>query len=303
MRIRSQIFIVLSFLFVVPVWVHAREGHRDIAWTSKANRQTGLYTTRNYFVSHGVSIGAGAMYYFGDVDNEGVAFTGGFNKENMSYGGLLSFAYNMPMGNHCNLRISLMGGTLNGNNKVKFDNLELPRDDYRKFKSILIQPAVGVQYYPFTGAGFYIYGGVAVAASIITSYEFWDYIKVEGQTERQRTKIEGSTFGILPMVQVGLGYSWRLSSSWTLSAELMLQEGLIDTHYMNLDAWPLAASQNSLGVDLGNSFGKWTDRYGKEHIHWNDGWFQVGITVTYQWRNCEHCRILNNYSNIRPRRR
>jgi hypothetical protein len=88
-----------------------------------------------------------------------------------------------------------------------------------------------------------------------------------------------------------------------MGAEIMIQEGLIDTHYMNLDAFPLAPSQNSDGVALGNSFGKWTDRYGKEHIHWNDGWFQVGLTVTYHWRNCEHCRILNNYSRIKARRR
>ena len=88
-----------------------------------------------------------------------------------------------------------------------------------------------------------------------------------------------------------------------MSAELMVQEGLIDTQYMNLDAFPLDPSQNSKGVALGNSFGKWTDRYGKEHIHWNDGWFQLGITVSYHWRNCEHCRVLNSYQNIRMKRR
>jgi hypothetical protein len=95
------------------------------------------------------------------------------------------------------------------------------------------------------------------------------------------------------MVQLGIGYSWALTPAWTLSAEIMLQEGVIDTHYMNLDAWPLAASQNTAGVELGNSFGTYTDRYGKEHIHWNDGWFQVGISVADRWRTCEHCRILN----------
>ena len=88
-----------------------------------------------------------------------------------------------------------------------------------------------------------------------------------------------------------------------MGLEVMIQEGLIDTHYMNLDAFPLAKSQNGDGVELGNSFGKWTDRYGKEHIHWNDGWFQVGLTVTYHWRSCEHCRIINNYSRIKPKRR
>jgi len=217
----------------------------------------------------------------------------------LSYGGGLQFAYNLPAGNHCNIRFGLMGGTLRGNNKVKLDNLDLPRDDYRKFQSFFIQPAVGVQYYPFSQAGFYIYGGLAATFSIITNFEFWYY----QQHVRQPEPLTGKTYGLLPMVQLAIGYSWRLSNSWTMSAELMVQEGLIDTQYMNLDAFPLDPSQNSKGVALGNSFGKWTDRYGKEHIHWNDGWFQLGITVSYHWRNCEHCRVLNSYQNIRMKRR
>ena len=302
MRIKNSILSAI-YLLVLPVCMQAAEQGARIVWTKHADSRTGLYTTKNFFVSQGVSIGAGAMYYFGDVDNEGVAFTGGFNKENLSYGGGLSFGYNIPAGNCCNLRIGLMGGTLRGNNKEKFDNLADPRDDYRKFQSFYIQPAFGVQYYPFTNAGFYIYGGVAVTASIITNYEFYAYRKQTGSAERVRTLLKGKTYGILPMAQIGIGYSWRLAPSWAMSAEIMIQEGLIDTHYMNLDAFPLAPAQSSDGKELGGSFGTWTDRYGKKHIHWNDGWFQVGITVTYQWRNCEHCRIINNYSHIKPRRR
>lgn len=292
---KTFVLLILSMLIACPSVVIAKpkKVKDKIVWTKTPNKRTGLFSTRNYFVSHGVSLNLSAMYYFGDVDNEGVAFTGGFNKENMSYGGGLQFAYTMPAGNHCNMRFGLMGGTLNGNNKVKFDNLELPRDDYRKFQSILIQPSFGVEYYPFSNAGFYLYGGVAVSASIITNYEFYYMASHEGSADKTRELLKGNTFGILPMVQLGLGYSFQLTQSWTLSIEAMIQEGLVDTHYMNLDAWPLAASQNTAGVELGNSFGKWTDRYGKEHIHWNDGWFQLGITISYRWRNCERCRILN----------
>lgn len=301
MNNRSQITLLLAIAFLVmPLVAMAQEYvPKRVVWRSKPGSSTGLYTTHNYFVSHGVSLNASALYYFGDVDNEGVAFSGGFNKENMSYGGGLQFAYNLPAGNHCNIRFGLMGGTLRGNNKVKLDNLDLPRDDYRKFQSFFIQPAVGVQYYPFSQAGFYIYGGLAATFSIITNFEFWYY----QQHVRQPEPLTGKTYGLLPMVQLAIGYSWRLSNSWTMSAELMVQEGLIDTQYMNLDAFPLDPSQNSKGVALGNSFGKWTDRYGKEHIHWNDGWFQLGITVSYHWRNCEHCRVLNSYQNIRMKRR
>jgi hypothetical protein len=293
---KTLILLLLGMLIAFPPAAMAKRKVRDrnrIVWTARPSKQTGLFTSKNYFVSHGVSINASAMYYFGDVDNEGVAFSGGFNKENMSYGGSLQFAYLLPAGNHCNMRFGLMGGTLNGNNKAKFDLLDPPRDDYRKFKSILIQPSVGVEYYPFSTIGLYLYGGISLSASIITNYEFYYMARHEGTSEKTREAVSGSTVGFLPMVQLGIGYSWALTPAWTLSAEIMLQEGVIDTHYMNLDAWPLAASQNTAGVELGNSFGTYTDRYGKEHIHWNDGWFQVGISVAYRWRTCEHCRILN----------
>ena len=300
MQNRGYIVMVLISLWLIatPMTVMGKSSQRRQIWSSKPSPEYGLYTVKNYFVSHGVNLNANALYYFGDVDNEGVAFNGGFNLDNLSVGGSFLMAYNLPTGNHCNLRFSLMGGTLRGNNELKFKTLNPPRDDFRKFSSILIQPAVGVQYYPFVRAGLYLYGGVAFTASIIRSYEFYYNKKISGsQTERRL--LQGKTFGFLPMVQLGLGYSWRLTESWVMSAEIMIQEGLIDTHYLNLDAWPLAASQNSDHVELGGSFGTYINRYGQKQIHWNDGWFQVGLTITYQWNTCEHCRILNNYTGLR----
>lgn len=299
---RNYILYFLVFLVslsALPVQSRTTTDKR-IIWSKKRDRQTGLYTTRNPNVTNGFSLTANAMYYFGDADNEGVAFNGGFNKENLSYGGSLIFAYLMPVGNHSNLRFSFMGGTLSGNNKAKFDNLTLPRDDYRKFTSFIIQPAVGVECYPFSRAGFYLYGGIALTASIINNFEFYYYKSTPGG--KVRTLLQGETFGFLPMIQLGLGYNWSLSQSWSLGVELMIQEGLIDTHYMNLDGYPLAPSQNSDGVALGGSFGTYVDRYGKEQLRWNDGWYHLGITVTYHWANCEKCQILNNYQNIKGRR-
>ena len=303
---KRVLYFLLVALLALPIAVQAVTPHekKRVIWSSKPSSKVGLYTVKNVFVSQGITLNASAMYYFGDVDNMGVAFNGGFNVNNLSYGGSLMFAYLMPAGNHCNIRYSLMGGTLHGDNESKFRNLKKPRDDYRKFHSIFIQPAVGVEYYPFSQAGFYLYGGIGVTASIIDNYEFY-YMKNVGN-HKERTLLKGNTFGILPMVQLGLGYSWRLTESWTMSAELLVQEGLIDTHYMNLDAWPLAASQNSDGVELGASFGTWEETLDDgskvKHIHWNDGWFQLGITVTYRWNNCEKCRIINNYYGIKPQR-
>lgn len=292
--------IFAAIMLMMAPYIEAKQGHDNIVWTKRPGSRTGLYTTQNYFVSNGVSISAFGMYYFGDVDNEGVAFNGGFNLNNLSLGGGLNFAYQMPAGNHCNLRFSLLGGTLRANNELKFNSLPEPRDDYRRFNAIVAQPAFGVQYYPFSNAGLYLYGGVAITASIITNYEFYYYKRVGSQKER--TLLQGKTYGILPMVQLGLGYSWRLSASWSLSLEFMVQEGLLDQHYLNLDAYPMAAGQNSDGVELGGTGLTYINRYGKETLHWNDGWFQLGLTLTYQWRNCETCR-LNTYHRVKMHRR
>lgn len=271
MKIRSYISLAL---LAVPMMLSAAP-----------NSRTGLYATKNKYVSQGLSVSVNALYYFGDVDNEGMAFAGGFNKNNMSYGGSITLCYNHPLGKHVNLKAGLMGGTLAGNNKAKFDQLNPPRDDYRQFRSALVQPFVGVQYYPFAKAGLYLYGGLAVTASIITHFEF--YYNSGGS----RHMVDGSTYGFLPMVQVGLGYSWNLTDTWSMSVEIMLQEGLVDTQYMNLDAWPLAASQNRDGVELGKTTGTWTNRYGKQQNHWNDGWFQLGLSVSYHIPECKICRV------------
>ena len=109
MNIRSYIagFLVGGLLLLCPT-AEAVGGRGRVVWTKKASHQTGLYTTKNYFVSHGVGVTASAMYYFGDVDNEGVAFNGGFNLKNLSLGGGLNFFYNLPAGNHCNIRFAIM---------------------------------------------------------------------------------------------------------------------------------------------------------------------------------------------------
>ena len=295
------IFLVFGWLFsCLPVF--ANEGRGQVIWTKKPGARTGLYTTPNRFVAKGVGFSVNALYYFGDVDNEGMAFHGGFNVNNLSLGCGLSMAYQIPMSNHVNMRFALCGGYLHGNNEEMFKALPEPRDDYRSFKSIFIQPVVGVQYYPFSNAGFYLYGGVAFTFSFITNYKFYYNYRVEGSSEKLRDFVEGSTYGILPMVQGGFGYSWRLTDNWSLSAEFLIEYGILDTHYVNLDAYPMAPTQNASELTKGSTTGKWIGKGGQLFDRWNDGWFQLGITVSYQWRTCEHCSIINNYHHIRGRR-
>ncbi len=299
----AKFFFVLAVCStVLPLFARNTSGDSRPVWSQSQNKHTGLYATHNPFVQNGLFIEVDALYYFGDVDNEGGIFNGGFNSDNMSYGGGFTIGYLMPVHNHLNIRYTLFGGTLNGNNKAKFLALKSPRYDFRRFKSVALEPAVGIEYYPFSRAGLYLYAGLGVTASIIYEFEFYYPAKTNGSGTEVLEPTSGSTFGILPMVQLGLGYTWKLNRSWNLSVQLMVQEGLIDTHYMNLDAYPLASSQNSAGVEIGGSFGTYTDRYGKTQLRWNDGWFQLGITVSYRWRNCETCRLINNYHNIKGRR-
>ena len=277
MKLRNRIVFIIGLLILLPQTKLSAEG---------------VFTTRNNYVSEGISFGASAIYYFGDVENEGKPLNGGFNLKN-NIGGLLTFSYNRPIANCCNLRCGLMGGVMRGNNEDMLKELDEPRDDYRKFQSVVIQPSVGVQYYPFSRAGFYLYGGVALTASIITNYEFWYYAPHAGGPST-RELLQGQTYAFLPMVQVGIGYSWQLTKSWYMSAEFMLQEGLVDRHFMNLDAYPLAPSQNSAGISLGSVGGKWVDKDGNKHTRWNDGWFQLGLTVTYTLEKCAPCRLLHS---------
>ena len=268
---------------------------RRLIWTKNANRGTGLYTTRNYFVAPGVTISGFANYYYGDVDNVGGPFSGGFNVRNLKGGGYL--AYQHPLSNHCNLRVGLLGGMLSGDNTNTLNALRpdsTKRDDYKKFQSVVIQPFAGVQYYPFSQIGFYLYAGVGFSASII-NYDFIHY--------DTREHLKGNTFGILPMAQLGLGYSWMLSTSWSIGVEVMMQQGLCDEYYFNLDAYPLAATQSSNGQAYGTGGSSYKGVDGQRHVKSTDGWIQAGITVTYQWRNCESCHLINNYQNIRPRKR
>ena len=305
MNKRSHITFALLIAFLtLPLAAAARSGQTDIVWTKKQSSRTGLYTTKNYFISHGVSLNVSALYFYGDVDNIGLVFNGGFNVKNLSVGGGIGINYNLPVSNHVNLRFGINAGRLRADNTEKFSALDTARYDFRSFHSWYIQPAFGVLYYPFSQAGFYITGGIAVAASIIDDFCFYRPMPVEGSSQKTLQPITNggkTTYGILPMVQLGLGYSWSLSKSWSLSVEFMVQEGLVDTKFMNLDAWPLDASQNDRGIDVGASFR--STENGTARVRWNDGWFQLGLTVVYQWHNCEHCRTLNNYNGVPGRRR
>lgn len=232
-------------------------------WGKKTNKMTGLYTIRNKSIGNAVTLGINAMYYYGDVDMLDQAFVHGFQPQNLSLGGSLYFGYQMPLGRFCNWRFSLGAGYLHGNDSARTETRtvhgETKRAGKGSFSSIFGEFDAGVEIYPFPRAGFYIFAGLGVAVSYI-NYEFEKY-----------GIPKGSTVSILPMLPVEIGYNFYLGGSFFLGISVSVHQGLMDMGKANLDAWPLESTSK---------------------FQWGDGFFQVGLSFSYRWHNCEVCRHL-----------
>lgn len=253
------ISLILSSAFV-KAEKNAQHEQTDLVWTKQVNKRTGLYTKQNDAIANGLTISFNTMYYYGDVDRGGLAFNGGFQKQNVSFGGAATFAYTMPSGRHTNWRFGLSAGALKGDNSFSYP------DRYRKFNSIFGEASVGIEWYPFSQAGLYLYGGIALTYSHIT----YDFMAAKGKANT-----------ILPMVPLEIGYDFKIGKSWGLKINVALHQGLCDTPHCNLDAYPMEGSQNQDGVSFGRGGGN----------KWADGFFQVGLSLTYRWHNCETCRL------------
>ena len=232
-------------------------------WGKKTNKMTGLYTVRNKSIGNAVTLGINAMYYYGDVDMLDQAFVHGFQPQNLSLGGSLYFGYQMPLGRFCNWRFSLGAGYLHGNDSARTETRtvhgETKRAGKGSFSSIFGEFNAGVEIYPFPRAGFYIFAGLGVAVSYI-NYEFEKY-----------GIPKGSTVSILPMLPVEIGYNFYLGGSFFLGISVSVHQGLMDMGKANLDAWPLESTSK---------------------FQWGDGYFQIGLSFSYRWHNCEVCRHL-----------
>ena len=283
MRLKSFASFCIIGIFVLFTSTAYAQRVTSRRGVGRRNPLTGLYGHDKY-ISSGITFGGNVAYYYGDADHTGLAFNGGFNKNNIGGCATVYYTMGLPATGCLNLRFGLQGGIMRGNNK-EIIKTNLNRDDYRIFKNYFIEPSIGVEIYPFAflGAGFYLYGGVSFTAGII-EYDYAFFKRVEHK--RVLTQITGNSFGFLPMAIVGIGYSWPLGESWLMSAELMLHEGFVDTYYMNLDCYPMAPSQNTEHATIGRGAGqgKWVDQNGELHMRWDDGWFQFGFAVSYRFR-------------------
>lgn len=228
-------------------------------WGKNVSRQTGLYTIRNKSVANGLCLNFNAMYYYGDIDMLDQAFVHGFQPQNLSLGGGVHFGYLMPLGRFCNWRFTLGAGYLHGNDSSRYtvkDDVKIPAGK-GKFNSVFGEANVGVEFYPFPRAGFYIYAGLGLAVSYI-NYDFY------------KTDIpKGNTVSALPILPLEIGYNFYLGRSIFLGISVAVHQGLMDMGHANLDAWPLDKSSI---------------------FQWGDGYFQIGLSLSYRWHNCEVCR-------------
>ncbi len=227
----------------------------DIVWTKNQSRRTGLYTTRAHSIGNSIALSVDALYYFGDMERPGFALKTP-HVENLGWG--VSVSYLQAMGYTWNLRYSLGGGYMHGDNSKEVEATGVAKRQYEAFN---LRGSVGVEWYPFAKAGLYLYGGIQLQYSAV------DY-KIHNNL------YTGMEHCILPIIPLEIGYNFTIKKSWLVGLHIGYGQGLIDRDHLNMDGWPQSGK-------FGNS----------KYNQWADGYLQAGITVSYSWHNCETCRL------------
>ncbi len=266
--VKTIILSILVLLLAVPCTVFAEPGlYRapDYVWTKRPNRHTGRYVSPVNNASQAFTLSIDPLYYYGDMDNEGAVFKNGFSLGNVGFWGNLS--YLQPLGmSGVKLRYTLGSGLLRGNGEGGSKKIaELMRP--RKFRSVMARAAVGAEWYPVNGAGFYLYAGLSLGFSHVT----FDYRNSDGTIDLHDVK--ANTFAL--MVPLEIGYNWTVKDSWIIGLHAGWSPAVFDRDGWNLDGNP--NKEYSIGLS-----------------QWNkspDGLLQFGITIGYSWHNCKDCRV------------
>ena len=226
------------------------------------NPANGLYTRKRASVGHGVQLSINAIYYYGDVDMLDQAFVHGWQQANLSLGGSLKFDYLHQIANTCNLRLSLSGGYLHGNDSARTKlNPETGLQEHIGkgfFKNGFGEASVGVEWYPFPKADFYIYAGLGFSVNFID----YDFSRLGYGPDSKVT--------VVPVLPIEIGYNFDLTRGWFISIYASVHQALMDTPNANLDAYPI----------------KKTSRF-----QWGDGYFTLGLSFSYRWQYCAPCRL------------
>lgn len=226
------------------------------------NPHNGLYSRKHSSVGRGIQLSFNAIYYYGDVDMLDQAFVHGWQQQNLSLGGSLKFDYLHQIANTCNLRMTLSGGYLHGNdsNRVQ-ENPDTGLQEHigkGSFQNGFGEASVGVEWYPFSKADFYIYAGLGFSVNFIN----YDFSRLGIAPDQKVT--------VVPVLPIEIGYNFDLTHGWFLSIFASVHQALMDTPNANLDAYPI----------------KKTSRF-----QWGDGYFTLGLSFSYRWQHCAPCRL------------
>ena len=223
--------------------------------------RTGLYTRKLPAVRRGVGLTFNALYYYGDVDMLGVAFKEGWQPQNLSLGGSVKFDYLHQIGRTTYVRASILGGYLHGNDSARTElnsaGVEVPIGK-GSFRNIFGELSAGVEWYPFTNAGFYTYLGLGVSLNVID----YDFSRIGYGPDRM--------VNVVPMLPFEIGYNFEITKGFCICISASVHEALIDVPHCNLDAYPINKSSR---------------------FQWGDGYFALGISFSYRWQECAPCRL------------
>lgn len=282
-HIRIQL-ILLVLLLPSVLWAvnPAQKRRTGLAWSSTQSRQSGLYLRDTGKGLDGWVFSLNALYYYGDVDAQGIIFKDGFRLNNL--GASLGVAYEHPIPNsrHFALRYQANLGFLRGNAWEDRANDELRYNQKVSFYSMFLEPSVGVEWYPSTRAGFYVFAGVAANLCLVN-----DAFERQGATTDSDWGHPQLQFSALPMVQIELGYDINFKTCM-LRISASVHQGLIDAYHSNLDGYP----NNYPQVDNGQlAYG--TPQYKPYSMNeWADGYFQIGVGFSWKGNKCEVCRMM-----------
>ncbi len=246
--------IAIICLGLVPSTAYAaKPAVYDLVWTKKANKRTGLYVSKVNTIADNLSLHLDGLYYYGDMEAAGISLAAP-NLGNLGFGATIN--YHQGVTPYIKMRYSVGAGFLQGDNQHYSAYVATPR----AFQSAFGRAAFGVEYYPIRHKGLYLYLGLALQYSYI-SYDIHS--------------IEGNEHSVLPMIPFEIGYNFEVGKSWHIGVHAGIAQGLLDMPNSNLDAWP--SETGGFGTSKVNRFA--------------DGYFQLGISLTYSWHECESCRL------------
>ncbi len=230
------------------------------------------------------------LYYYGDAEPIQKMPLGEYlNIGNL--GGAFTVSFLQPVHQQVAMRYSIGAGLLRGDDMHMFqldkykhvvpskvtgkDSVYYERNAHGEFNNIFVKAAVGAQYYPILGSGFYIYGGVQLNASFI-QYNYGPYIDKKTTKQAFQYSNEGDKryMTLNPQLSLELGYEFQVTEKCQVGVHLGADIGFIDTYIEKGDG-------TSIGMSLDARPSLEAGKFGADMA---DGYGFIGVSITYDWQ-------------------